>query len=661
MSAFHVRATAAVLAAVLQGGVAVGRAHAAPALPTPAQIEWQDMEVQTFVCLDPCTWQNQEYDNHSTPLDRINPERLDTDQWIRVAQSLGAGQVLLVAKHVGGFCWWQTETSTYGVKETPWRGGKGDVVADLAESCRRAGLKLGIYLSPADGAHGAEVGGRCATPRVQERYDAIYRQQLTELLSRYGTVSEVWFDGNLVVPVADILRQYAPNAMVFQGPQATIRWVGNEEGYAPYLAWNAVRGEKARAGGATGADSDPDGDVWLPIEVDTIGTVQHWWFWKDSPERRLRSLDELVEIYYASVGRGALLLLNQTPNTSGLIPEEDARQAAEFGAEVRRRFGRSLAETKGDGDVVRLDLPAPQVVDHVILMEDIAFGERVRDYVVEGLVDDEWRTLATGSAIGHKRIELLDPVRVSAVRLRCTRSTARPMIRRLAVFSTGVAPPAKLESTWPLGEAANAEVREAGGERVAQVHGAEAVSVGARKALRFRGDGYVSLGVMELGARDFTISAWICPAPERTGERIIVAKEKSGVNPHQFRFYVTADGRLGANLGDGSGAGLWPLESEPNAVASARWSRVTLVRSGPEVRLYVNGRLVGGKSTAAVLAHRNHFDMRIGARYAAGDDGPGDGFVGLIGEVRLWDRALSAEELALNAEELARTEGAVGM
>ncbi len=407
------------------------------AKPTAGQVEWHDMEMEMFLCLDPCTWQNREYDDHSTPLDKINPDRLDTDQWARVAVSMGAKQILFVAKHTGGFCWWQTDSTDYGVKETPWRGGKGDVMKDLSESCRKAGLKLGIYLSPQDDHYGAKLSGRCDTPEKQAVYDKVYRQQLTELLTRYGTISEAWNDGGLVVPAEDILKEHASGAQIFQGKSASIRWVGNEDGYAPYPAWNAVSRE-AWQRGATAADGDPNGEIWLPNEVDTVNVSPHFWFWNSNPERKLRSLDELMDCYYKSVGHGAVLLLNQTPDSSGLIPEADAQQAAAFGAEVQRRFGRSLAETSGKGQELELDLAKPTLVDHAVIMEDIREGERIREYVLEGRSGTEWKVLAQGTAVGHKKIDhLSEPVEISALRLRCTASEGTPLVRKLAAYRVG--------------------------------------------------------------------------------------------------------------------------------------------------------------------------------------------------------------------------------
>jgi alpha-L-fucosidase len=413
------------------------------ALPGPQQQAWQDLALGMFIHFAPNTWQDREYDDLSTPLANIDPEKLDTDQWVDTAVSIGARYIVFVAKHVGGFCMWQTATTEYGIRSTPWRGGKGDVMADLAASCRKRGIKLGVYLSPQDIRHGVGMGGRCKTPGEQKAYDALYRKQLTELLTGYGPIVEIWFDGSQVVPVGDILRKYAPDAMIFQGPHATIRWVGNEMGVAPYPAWNAIPASDARTGIATAMHGDPDGDVWLPNEVD-VSMRRPNWFWNTTNQHRILSLDQLMDIYYRSVGRGANLLINLTPDRSGLIPAADAARAREFGDEVRRRFGHSVAETRGSGDSVELRLEPPTRVDHVILQEEIGHGERVREYVLEGLAEGKWIPLGTGTAIGQMRIHPFEPRTLGALRLRCTHAVATPMIRRMAVFATSTAPPA----TW---------------------------------------------------------------------------------------------------------------------------------------------------------------------------------------------------------------------
>jgi len=412
------------------------------ALPSGNQVHWSDLELGMFVHFAPNTWQDREYDDRSTPLSAITPD-IDTDQWAQVARDLGARYVVMVAKHVGGFCMWQTRTSAYGIKETPWKNGRGDVMADLSASCRRLGLGLGVYLSPRDDNFGAADKGKCATPEKQAAYDALYRQQLTELTTRYGELKEIWFDGSIAIPVCDIVRAHAPHAAVFQGPCASIRWVGNEDGFAPYPCWNALPRRAAATGEATAKDSDPDGDAWLPSEVD-VSIRRPNWFWSTTDERNLLTLDQLVEIYYRSVGRGAQLLLNIPPDRTGHIAAADAARAKELGDEIRRRFGTSLGETRGAGSSLVLDLPARPTVDHVVLEEDLAGGERVRAYRLEGRAGGQWVSLGDGTAIGHKRIQPVPPTAVDAIRLEVTESVASPRIRRLAAFATGAAPP----PTW---------------------------------------------------------------------------------------------------------------------------------------------------------------------------------------------------------------------
>jgi alpha-L-fucosidase len=429
-------------AALLPHGLRATPRPAGLARPSTAQAAWQDLEIGMFVHFAPNTWQDREYDDRSTPLSAIDPD-VDTDQWVAVAEALGARYVVLVAKHVGGFCLWQTETTDYGVRNTPWRNGRGDLMADLSASCARRGLGLGVYLSPRDDTLGAGQAGRCATPAAQARYDAVYRQQLMELLTRYGPIMELWFDGSSVVPVGDLIRRHAPSAMVFQGPQATIRWVGNEDGFAPYPAWNALAASDAATGVATALHGDPDGDVWMPLEVD-VSLRRPNWFWSTTNQRNLLSLDALLEIYYRSVGRGAQLLLNVSPDRTGHVPEADARRLAEFGEAIRRRFANPLAEADGAGRELTVRLRDRQVVDHVVLAEDIAGGERVRAYRLEGLRAGTWTLLGTGSSIGHKRIHPVQPAEVEAVRLVVTAAAAEPAIARLALYATGAAPP----STW---------------------------------------------------------------------------------------------------------------------------------------------------------------------------------------------------------------------
>ena len=414
--------------------------HTNLALPTAEQLAWQDLELGVFMHIAPNTWQDLESDDLSTPLSAINPKSLNTDQWVKCALEFGAKYIVFVAKHQGGFCMWQTQTTNYSIGNTPWRDGHGDVLGDISKSCQRHGLKLGVYLCPRDDHFGATTGGVCKTPELQKQYDVMYRQQLTEVLTKYGEMVEVWFDGSTATPVADILQRYAPHAMVFQGPSATIRWVGNEQGFAPYPAWNSLSKSDAASGVATALYGDPDGSVWMPNEVD-VSIRRPDWFWSTKNDHRVLTTDEFFEIYYRSIGRGAQLLLNIPPDKDGLISELDYSRAKSFGDEIRRRFGTAIAQTSGNGKDVILSLPRPTLIDTVILEEDCSKGERVRVYRLEGRSHGQWMSLGNGSAIGHKRIQPVPPTEVDAVRLTATEYAAIPSIRRLAAFHIGVAPP----------------------------------------------------------------------------------------------------------------------------------------------------------------------------------------------------------------------------
>jgi alpha-L-fucosidase len=408
------------------------------ARPTPQQLKWADMEIGMFIHFAPNTWQDREGDDLSTPLSQINPKKLNTDQWARAAKNLGAKYVVLVTKHVGGFCLWQTDTTDYGIKNTPWKNGKGDVVADLAASCRKYGLALGFYVSPMSIHDGARVGGVIDDPEKQQAYAERYRKQLEELLTRYGPVFEIWFDGNTHLPVGDVLDKLAPKAICFQGPRASIRWVGNEEGVAPYPTWNSVHGAKAASGESVGRDGDPTGDHWLPAEVD-VSIRRPYWFWSTKNESSLLSLDQLVEVYYRSVGHGANLLLNVPPNSDGLIPDADFARLKEFGDEIRRRFGKPLALAKGED----IHFAQPTVVDHVVMMEDIRYGERVLRYRVEALEDGVWKTVGEGTEIGHKRIQPISEGAYDELRLVVEESQGEVKMRRFAAYRVGVAAPAR--------------------------------------------------------------------------------------------------------------------------------------------------------------------------------------------------------------------------
>jgi alpha-L-fucosidase len=407
------------------------------ARPSNAQYRWHEQERIMFIHFGMATWQGVEYDNGNFDLKRINPDRLNTDEWCRVAASWGAKQIIFVAKHVGGFCWWPTETTEYCVRNIPWKNGKGDLLKDISESCRKFRLKLGVYCYPGDVRWGAGIGsgGKTNDPSRQEAYNEVYRRQLTELLTLYGEMTEVWFDGSCIINVNDILDKYAGNAVVLQGPKASIRWPGTETARIFYPAWNSIKQSDLESGIATQYNDDPDGDAWAPLEADAP-IYNHNWFWSPGNENKRRSVNELMDIYYKSVGYGSVLLLNATPDTTGVIPAGDAKLFADFGKEISRRFDNPLASVSNrKSEVVEIDFDHPREINHTIVMEDYREGHRVREYVIEGFVHNEWIRLAGGTSVGRKKIDPFTPVTVAKVRLRILKKADVPLIRSFEVYN----------------------------------------------------------------------------------------------------------------------------------------------------------------------------------------------------------------------------------
>jgi alpha-L-fucosidase len=416
-------------------------------LPSAPQLRWQNYEQTMFVHYNPTTWTNREYDDLSLPLSRMNPDKLSTDQWCEVAKSWGAKMILFVAKHTGGFCWWQTTTTEYGVSHIPWKKGKGDVLRMLSASCRKYGLDLGIYVYPGDEKWGAGIGsgGKTADPSKQEAYNQVFRQQLTEVLSLYGPIREVWFDGSCIIDVSDIIKKYASDAVVLQGPQATIRWVGNESGVAPYPNWYTVKSADLKTGVSTALHSDPGGDAYAPVEIDLplLANGGHKWFWAPGTDKLILTPQQLIDVYYRSVGRGAVMLLNSTPDTTGLIPESHVKAYKGLGEEITRRFGKPIKTISGKGNELILDFGKATLVNHAIIQEDLASGQRIRKYVLEGFENGKWVPLSEGSSVGQKRIDPFRNKTVFKIRIRVTESAGEPVIKSFSAFNVVIQNPVK--------------------------------------------------------------------------------------------------------------------------------------------------------------------------------------------------------------------------
>ncbi|ULL14983.1 alpha-L-fucosidase [Paenibacillus sp. H1-7] len=403
------------------------------AKPTVQQLRWQDMELGMFCHFGINTFCDQEWGDGTDSPELFNPTQLDARQWVRTAKQAGFAYLILTAKHHDGFCLWPTATTDYSVKSSPWKHGQGDVVREVADACREEGIRFGLYLSPWDRHE------PCYPDK--EAYDDFYAAQLTELLTQYGPLVEVWFDGAGSQGreydwqrIMGLVKQHQPDAMVFNMGTPTIRWVGNEDGVAPYPCWNTTDSAKLNMYTDETTSWLPETPAWVPAECD-VPIRKDRWFWHPNDEHTLRSLDNLIDIYYRSVGHGCTLLLNVAPDDRGLMPEADIKRLIEFMDEIKRRFSNPITRTDGaEGESVLLSLNEETDINHVITMEDIAHGERIRSYVLEAEVQGQWVELVTGSAIGHKKIDRFETVRARQLRLRVTNSVDTALIRSLACY-----------------------------------------------------------------------------------------------------------------------------------------------------------------------------------------------------------------------------------
>jgi alpha-L-fucosidase len=389
--------------------------------PSPQQVAWQDLEIGALIHFGPNSFMDREWGDGQADPQVFNPTQLDAGQWVAAAKSAGATYVVLVAKHHDGFCLWPTEQTAYSVKTSPWRNGHGDLVREVADAAHRQGLRFGIYLSPWD-RHETRYKNNAA-------YDDYYRKELTELVTRYGEIVEFWLDGaGSEGHVYDFdsyvktLRTYQPNALIFADvgflQYGDIRWVGNESGFAPETNWNVV---------------DRLGYLrWRPAEADTPLRKDHW-FWHPNDEKSLKPLAELLETYHKTVGRGAQLMIGLAPDRRGLLPESDVARLGEFGAEVRRIYGKSNEATEADWSStapLEISVTEPMVFDHAVLMERLTAGQRVARYAIEAWDAGKWRMLAAGTTIGHKKIDIFARTKASRVRLRIIEASGAPAIRQ---------------------------------------------------------------------------------------------------------------------------------------------------------------------------------------------------------------------------------------
>lgn len=440
--------------------------------PTAQQLEWQKMEMNMFAHFGPNTFTGREWGLGTETEDVFNPTDLDCGQWTAIAKAAGFKGIIITGKHHDGFCLWPNPVCGHTVASSPWKDGKGDVLKELSEACAKDGLKFGVYISPWD-----RNDPTYGTPE----YNEVYAKTLESALNGYGEVFEQWFDGangegpngkkqEYDWPLFNgTVRRLQPDAVIFSDIGPDCRWVGNERGSAGRTCWGRldVKGfgpgsdapsrDTLNCGNALGAE-------WVPAETDV--SIRPGWFWRESENDKVKSVDELLRIYYESVGRNSLLLLNVPPDTTGRINAADSARLMEFRAALDRIFEDNLAEgAKAEATAVRgrtfkaqnilndeydsfwaapddvteasitINLNGEKTFNLIQLQEYIPLGQRVKSFTIEASgADGQWREIASETTIGYKRIILIAETTTSKIRLNITGAYACPVLNGFALY-----------------------------------------------------------------------------------------------------------------------------------------------------------------------------------------------------------------------------------
>lgn len=449
-------------------------------LPSERQLEWQKMEYYAFVHFNMNTFTDQEWGFGNESPDLFNPTALDPRQWARIAKAAGMKGIIITAKHHDGFCLWPSAYTEHSVKNSPWKNGKGDLLQELREACDEYGLKMGVYLSPWDRNH-ADYG--------KPEYITYFRNQLRELLTNYGDIFEVWFDGanggtgyygganedrhvdrKTYYDWEDtykIVRELQPKAVIFSDAGPDIRWVGNEEGYANETNWSLLRRDEVWPGWPHYKQlrsGHEDGTHWVPAECDV--SIRPGWYYHASEDHKVKTLPELLDVYYNSIGRNGSFLLNFPVDKRGLIHQEDSAHVMQLASQLEKDFAHNLAagkkvsashernqpayaankvndqdpETywapaeKAESVWLRVDLGEESYINRFLVQEYIPLGQRVEAFTLEALENGQWKQIAEGTTIGYKRILRFPDVKTSSLRFTIQAAKASPLISNLAVY-----------------------------------------------------------------------------------------------------------------------------------------------------------------------------------------------------------------------------------
>ena len=449
-------------------------------VPSARQLAWHELEFYGFVHFNMNTFSNMEWGFGDEKPEQFHPTELDCRQWARVCKEAGMRGIILTAKHHDGFCLWPSAFTEHSVKNSPWKDGKGDVLKELSQACKEYGLKFGVYLSPWDRNH-ADYG--------KPEYVDYFRNQLTELLTNYGEVFEVWFDGanggtgyygganeNRRVDKKNyydwqntfpIIRELQPNAVIFGDAGLDVRWVGNEQGHAYPTTWCLLMRDSVYAGmpeyHTHYADGQENGTHWVPAESDV--SIRPGWYYHEYEDHKVKSLPHLLDIYYKSVGQNSSLLLNFPVDKRGLIHEKDVEQLQKLAAKLKEDFADNLAKGKKAGatnergknytaskaldrntntywaaeDAViqaslTIEFGKPTAFNRFLVQEHIALGQRVKAFTVEAQTSAGWEEIASETTIGYKRILRFPDVISTALRLNITDAKACPTISNIEVY-----------------------------------------------------------------------------------------------------------------------------------------------------------------------------------------------------------------------------------